>query len=417
MPELRENVKALIDKRAAAWAQMQEIRARSEDEKRDFSAEERQSWDKAEADIRAWSDDIDRFERSMDLEKRFESVDDQKVIRTPDGDPADKRQADKYRAAYRAWMRGGMDGCDNEQRQMLVANMVSTDARALGTVSGAAGGYTVPDAFWDKITEAKALFSVIGTEAEQITTDTGAALQWPTNDDTANEGEIVGENVAVNEQDLAFGQKALGAYLYSSKMMRVPFSLLNDSAVDLERFVARKLGERLGRVQQKHYTTGIGAPAQPQGLIAAASVGKTTASATAITWEELIDLEHSVDAAYRGDGAGWMMHDLVLAYIRKLKDSQGLPIWQPSLQVGVPSTLMGRPYKINNYMASTVATTNRTVGFGDIRQAFVVRTVRGGFMQRLTERYAEYGQVAFLGFDQADSIMQDVGAYKVLAQA
>lgn len=418
MPDTRETIKSLIDKRAAAWAQMREITARAQaDKDRDFTPEERQAWDRAEADITALTGDIDRHERGLELDARFRKVDDEKVIRTPDGDPADKRSAEKYRAAYRSWMRAGMDGCDNEQRQMLVANMVTPDTRAAGTVTGAGGGYTVPDEFWAKITEAKKLFSVIGNEAEQMNTGTGAQLPWPTNDDTSNEGEIIGENTAANEQDLSFGQKVLGAHLYSSKMIRVSFALLNDSAIDIEAFVSRKVGERLGRVQQKHFTIGIGAPAQPQGLVANATVGKTTASATAITWAELVDLQHSVDAAYRGPNAAWTFNDLVLAYIRKLTDSQGLPIWQPSLQVGVPSTLMGQRYLINNYMDSTVTTGKRTVGFGDIRQAFVVRTVAGGYMQRLTERYAEYGQVAFLGFDRADSLIQDAGAFKVMAQA
>ena len=195
--------------------------------------------------------------------------------------------------------------------------------------------------------------------------------------------------------------------------------LAQDAGIDLPSFVARKAGERLGRVENTYFTTGSGS-SQPQGFITGATTGKTTAGATAITYNEIVDLVHSVDVAYRTN-ATFVMHDLILAYVRKIRDDSGgsglgRPIWEPSVQVGVPDSLLGFPVKVNNFMASTVATTNKTIAFGDFRSALAVRRVNGGQLMTLRERYAEYLQIGYFAFERADSVVQDSSAVKLLVQ-
>jgi HK97 family phage major capsid protein len=106
----------------------------------------------------------------------------------------------------------------------------------------------------------------------------------------------------------------------------------------------------------------------------------------------------------------------VLKEIRKLVDDNKRPLWEPSLQAGVPSTLLGHPVVVNNDMDSSVATTKKTVVFGDLRAAYVWRTVAGGQLVRLDERYADYLQVGFFAFGRADGVVQDAGAAKYLLQ-
>lgn len=408
MPTLLE----LRETRANIWAQAQEFNARH---KRGdtMSPEDEAAWTRALDEVDTIGGQIETRERTEKLDKRFAEIDDTAPDTRGDGEPAG--DAAKYRAAYNAWMRNGMNGLNDEHRALLVAN-----ARALQTDTGSAGGYTVPEGFWAKVTETMKLFGGVLQVAEPINTTTGNNLPWATNDDTANTGEILEEGTAVSEQDVAFGQKTLGAYTASSKMIRVSDLLLQDSGIDLEGFLARRAGERIGRIQNTRLTTGTGA-SQPQGLISGATTGKTTAGATAITYTELIDLIHSVDAAYRQGQCGFMMHDLILAYVRKIKDDSGgagvgRPIWEPSVQAGVPDLLLGYRYTINNDMDSTVATTKKTMGFGDFRSGYVVRKVTGGTMRRLTERYAEYLQTAFFSYERFDGLVQDSSAYKLLVQ-
>jgi HK97 family phage major capsid protein len=405
MPTLQE----LRDQRAAAWSQAQEYNERSTDTEVVMTAEDETAWERSLTDVDSLGEQIANRERTIALDARFSEIDDQT---TPAGD--DGGSIDEYRHAFERFCRVGPADLDPEERQLLQANF-SAEVRAQGTATGGAGGYTVPEGFWAKVTETMAHFGGMLEVSEILTTDAGNDIPWPTNDDTGNTGAILAENIAMTEQDVVFGQKTLGSYTYTSKLIRVSLQLLQDAGVDIEAMLARKIGERLGRIQNTHATTGTGS-SQPQGFVTGATVGKTAASATAITHNEIIDLEHSVDVSYRGD-ARFMFHDLVFAYIRKLKDSTGQPLWQPSVAAGAPSTLDGHDYTINNDMASAVATTNKTMAFGDFSAHYVLRQVNGGQMMRLAERYAELLQVGFFGFQRMDGLVQDTAAVKLLQQA
>ncbi len=401
----------LREKRANVWSQAQEFNSRSKAGET-MSADDEASWARALDEVDTIGAQIETREKADKLDKRFGEIDEQTRVDTRGGVAA----VDQYRSAYERWVRSGLNGLDADQRALLEANY-----RALQTDTGSAGGYTVPEGFWAKVTETMKYFGGVRQVAEIVPTTTGANLPWPTNDDTSNVGEILEEGNAVSELDVAFGQKTLAAFTASSKMIRVSNLLLQDTGVDIEGFLARRIGTRIGRIQNTRLTTGTGA-AQPQGLITGATTGKTTAGATAITYTELIDLIHSVDAAYRAGGnCRFMFHDLILAYVRKIKDDSGgagvgRPIWEPSVQAGVPDLLLGYGYTVNNDMASTVATTEKTMAFGDFNAGYVVRTVSGGQMSRLTERYAEYLQTAFFGYERFDGLVQDASAYKLLVQ-
>jgi HK97 family phage major capsid protein len=414
------DVQRLKRRRANVWAQMQEVTdevARNRDADPDsdgWTDELRQKFDRADAEIERLNADIEREQRATELGE-IDPADDLEVR----GGPTDQPDPDReYRDAFSAFVRFGRDGLSVAQRQLLASAMVpAPELRALGTSTGAAGGYTVPKEFWEKITEALAYYASVASVAERVETTTGADLQWPSNDDTANKGAILAENAQVTEQDLTFGGLTLAAYIYTSKLVRVSLSLMQDSAFDVEAFLARKLGERIGRALNEHLTVGTGT-SQPQGFVTGATVGKTTASATAITYGEIIDLEHSVDFAYRNGGrCRYMFHDQVFAYLRKLLDGQGRPLWQPSVQAGAPDTFNGHPYTVNNFMDATVTTGKKTIAFGDFTAGYVVRSVSGGQLLRLDERYADFLQVGFLAFGRFDGRVQNVSAIKLLQQA
>lgn len=416
MPTLIE----LREKRANVWSQAQAFNERHKAGE-EMSAEDETAWSRALAEVDELGDKIENREKTEVLDKRFAAIDEQTDIVGPDGERGDKSADAKYRGAFEKFCRFGLQDLDVEERQLLQANFQS-ESRAQGTATGGAGGYTVPEGFWAKVTETQKYFGGVIGFAEDLGTDSGNDIPWPTNDDTGNKGAILGENTQITEQDVTFGQKTLGAYTYTSKLIRVALQLLQDTGLDLEAFLARRAGERLGRIHNEHLTTGTGT-SQPQGFITGATVGKTTASATAITYDEIVDLVHSVDAAYRASGrCRFELHDLVLAYVRKLRDDSGgagvgRPLWEPSVQVGVPDSLLGFAVTVNNDMASTVATTNKTMAFGDLQAAYVARRVNGGQMMRLAERYADYLQVGFFAFQRLDGLVQDASAVKVLQQA
>lgn len=311
------------------------------------------------------------------------------------------------------------------------------ELRAQGASLGTSGGYAVPQGFLAKITTTLKAHGGVRALAEVITTEAGEDLPWPTNNDTANVGHILTENTQDSEQDLTFGQANLGAYTYTSKIVRASMQLLNDQAVDLETWLANQLGQRIARAQSSHWISGNGTT-EPQGLVTGLTTGRTTEANNAITYDELVDLVHSVDAAYREGGevaaspiapargtttpagngpalpgVAWIMNDQTFAYLRKLKDDVERPLIQPDLTAGGPPTLLGYQVRIDNAMP-TMTGGAKVIAFGNIRAAYIIRDVRGIEVLRMVERYADYLQVGFLGFQRSDGLVQDTSAAKLL---
>lgn len=404
-----------LEKRANVWSQMQEIQARAEAENRDLTAEERQAWDAAEADLTAASGDVERLERMA----RLDTVARNEVVLA--GGPSDEDRAAgdpeaDYRSAFDAFVRRGMGGLTAEQRQMMMSNV--DEVRAAATSPGSAGGYFIPTDTLARITETMKAYGGILSLANIINTASGNPLNWPSNDDTANVGAILSENTQITEQDVTLGQKTLGSYTYTSKLVRVSLQLLQDSAFDIDTWLPRKLGERIGRAVAAHLATGTGT-GQPEGLFTNATAGKTgtTGQTTSIIYDDLIDLVHSVDPAYRASSnCRFVMSDSALKMVRKLKDGNNLPLWQPSTQLGVPDTLLGYGVTIDNGVPVPAANA-KSIGFGDVNAAYVVRQVSGGQMMRLEERYADYLQVGFFGFVRLDAKPDDGAAFRVYAHS
>jgi HK97 family phage major capsid protein len=201
--------------------------------------------------------------------------------------------------------------------------------------------------------------------------------------------------------------------MYTSKLVRVSLQLLNDNAFDLESWLAGVLGRRIGRAQNQHFTTGTGT-AQPEGVQTNAVIGKTgaTGQTTSVTYDDLIDLIHSVDPAYRNSGrAQFMLNDASLSAARKLKDGQNRPLWEPSIQVGTPDGLLGYGYTINQDMP-VMAANAKSIMFGDFYAGYLIRDVQDVQLLRLAERYADYLQVGFLAFARTDGTPQDTAAYR-----
>ncbi len=405
----------LVDRRASAWALAQDFdtRKKAGDE---MSAEDQAAWTRALDDVDRLGAEIENLARTSKLAAQLEQIDEaaQRAAADSARTTEERDNAKAHNDAFASYLRHGETGLSPEDRSVLVAQ-----TRAQGTTTGSAGGYAVPEGFWAKVTETRKFYAQVAELAEVITTDSGVKLPWPTNNDTGNTGRLLAENTVVTETALSFGQAELDAYTFSSDLILVPLQLAQDAGVDLPSFVARKAGERLGRAENSYFTTGSGS-SEPQGYVTGATTGKTSAGATAILYDEIIDLIHSVDVAYR-DNATFALHDLVLAYVRKIRDDSGgsglgRPIWEPSVQVGVPDSLLGFPVKVNNFMDSTVAATKKTVAFGDFRAALAIRRVNGGQLMTLRERYADYLQVGYFAFERADSVVQDSSAVKVLLQ-
>jgi HK97 family phage major capsid protein len=281
----------------------------------------------------------------------------------------------------------------------------------LSVGTNTAGGYTVPQGFYDSLIEAMKTFGGIRNVSYQFSTDSGNALLIPTVNDTNNMGRILGEGAAVNNLDVAFGQTSLGAYKYTSDMVLVSIELMQDSAFDLESYLAKALGTRIGRINNLHFTTGTGS-SQPQGVVVGAAAGKTglTGQTTSIILDDLIDLEHSVDPVYRAN-AKYMFHDSTLKVLKKMKDSTGRQLWSPGIGYKEPDTINSYQYQVNNDMA-TMAANAKSVVFGDFSN-YWVRDVKDIQIVRFSEKFMDSGQIGFTAFSRADGKLINAGSNPV----
>ena len=283
------------------------------------------------------------------------------------------------------------------------------EGRAGMSTTDNVGGYTIPTGFVNNFEIALLAFGGPRQVADVIRTDSGNDLPWPTANDTGNTGVLLAEETTIGTTvNPTVSIKTFYAYKMSSKLIQISPELLQDSAFDMAAEIGRMLGERIGRCECTYYTTGTGS-SQPSGCVTGATAGNTTASATAITADEIIDLIHTIDASYR-QGAAFMMHDTVLSYIRKLKDGNGVYLWQPGMTFGKPDMIFGYPVYINTAMSSTITATDKTMMFGQWSK-FKIRDVAQIRLRRLVERYADTDQEGFVAFHRTDSGLLDAGTH------
>lgn len=406
-----DKIKQLREERAKLVADAQAILAQDK-----MSGDDEKKFDALMADADKIKATIDRMERAAQAEIELS----QRVERRAGREHISADQAQdtiqQEGAAYLNYVRFGIAGLSSDDRAIMAKRYVGDprmggvpSIRAAQSVgSGAGGGYTVPDEAMKPIVDAMKAFGGMRAVSTIVPTATGADLPIPTDNDTGVVGEIITENSTHNDGDMTFGQVVLQSFLYSSKIVKVSRQLLQDSSVDLNGYIGRKLGQRIGRIQNTHFTTGDGS-SKPRGVVTASTLGKTAAGAAAITYDELVDLMHSVDPAYQ-DGARWMMNFATLAIVRKLKDSANMPVWAP-MAGGAPDTILGRPYTINQDMPA--ATTGlKSVLYGDFSN-YHIRDAGNVILLRLEERYADALQVGFLAFLRSDGDLIDAGTNPV----
>jgi len=315
-------------------------------------------------------------------------------------------------AALRAMLTGGLSALTPEQRNAMFARVNPDIRAAMSTTTGSEGGYTVATEFSRQLIQAMKAEFAVRSVASTIQTSTGAQMLFPTTDATSEEGEIVGQNTSVTVGETTVGQASLDVYKYSSKSIALPFELLQDSMFDIEAYIQTLLRLRLGRIQNKHHTVGTGT-AQPHGIVTKAASGKVgaTGQTTTVTYDDLVDLEHSVDPFYRGAGK-WMLHDSTLKALRKIKDGNGRPIFVPGYEQGnpggAPDRLLGREIVINQNMAAMAASA-KSILFGDFSK-YLVRDVMDVTLFRMTDSaYTLKGQVGFVAFCRSGANMVDNG--------
>ena len=394
----------LREKRAKAWDAAKQFLDAKRGVDGMLSEEDTAAYDKMEQDVMNLGKEIERLERQAAIDAELS-----KATSTPlTGKPGAKmgkddkektgRASDEYRGSF--W------------NAMRVKAPMPSVLNALQEGTDSEGGYLVPDEFERTLVEALEEENVFRTLAHVIKTSSGDR-KIPV---VASKGTAswVDEEGAYQESDDEFSQVSIGAYKLGT-MIKVSEELLADSVFDLEAYISKEFARRIGAREEESFFTGDGS-GKPLGILATtggAEVGVTAASATAITADEVIDLFYSLKTPYRKN-AVWVLNDATVKQIRKLKDSTGQYLWQPSLVAGTPDTILGRPVKTSAFMPVAAAGA-KTIAFGDFKYYWIADR-QGRTFKKLSELYAANGQVGFLGTQRVDGKLILPEAIKVLQQ-
>ena len=392
----------LREKRAKAWDAAKQFLDAKRGADGMLSEEDTAAYDKMEQDVMNLGKEIERLERQAAIDAELSKATSTPLTGKPGAkmgkDETEKtgRASDEYKGSF--W------------NAMRVKAPMPSVLNALQEGTDSEGGYLVPDEFERTLVEALEEENVFRTLAHVIKTSSGDR-KIPV---VASKGSAswVDEEGAYQESDDAFSQVSIGAYKLGT-MIKVSEELLADSVFDLEAYISKEFARRIGAREEESFFNGDG-KGKPLGILAAtggAEVGVTAASATAITADEVIDLFYSLKAPYRKN-AVWLLNDATVKQIRKLKDTTGQYLWQPSLVAGTPDTILGRPVKTSAFMP-TAAAGAKTIAFGDFKYYWIADR-QGRTFKKLSELYAANGQVGFMGTQRVDGKLILPEAIKVL---
>lgn len=390
-----QSIQALREQHAALASQTRELVEKHNGE---WSGDNQAKYEASLSDLDKVKAQIERAEKALELAA-------DRAVENRAAESTERNVRNAGKDLFAKYLRGG--------DKALTAQDWADVRATMSTTTTTEGGYTVPTDVASSITEVLKAYGGVRSVANVFSSSMGNDVNYPTSDGTSEVGELIGQNTTATAADPTFGVVTLKTHKFSSKIVAVPYELLQDSAADIEGFIARRLGERLARIQNQMFTTGNGST-QPNGVVTAAAAGKagTTGQTVTVIVDDLVDLVHSIDPAYRTGPVRFMMNDATLKVVRKLKDTAGRPIFLPGydgLGGAMGDQILGYGVTINQDMAVPAASA-KSILFGDFSR-YTIRDVMGMTLFRFEDSaYAKLGQVGFLAWMRTGGQLTDAGA-------
>jgi HK97 family phage major capsid protein len=374
---MKQFIEQQMAQRATAWEAAKKILDVATAEKRDLSAEETQTYERISKEL----DD-----RQATIEKL--RADEARELRL---DAATREMADQVRPVADAPRSVRTDA---EVIRSMAKGEVRSHSFEKRDVVKTSTGSPVPTSFYDQVIMLARNVGPMLQTSTILNTASGENLQIPSLAQYST-AAIVGEGTAIAESDPIFNSFiTLAAYKFSF-LVQLSSELIEDSGVDILSFLASQVGNELGFRVNDSLTVGSGTN-QPKGIVAASSLGVTggTGVSGVFTADNLIDLVYSVDTAGRRlPGSGFQMNTSSIGKMRKLKDTAGNFVFQPSLSADANDLLLGYPVFENPAVVST-GTSAKSVIFGHLPSYFV-RQVGGIKLDRSDDFAFSSGLITF----------------------
>lgn len=378
-----KNLKALMEKRAELQQKMDDLVSTADTETRAMTEEETAAFDEAEKEIRAIDETIAREERARGIESK------------PLPSSAEERAAEEEKAfadyvmGKVTEMRAGEQNVDMANNGAIIPTTIADriikavkdrcPILARATIYNVKGTLKVP--VWGKANSTHDIAVGYQTEFTEITADSGK-----------------------------FTSVDLGGYL-AGALTLIGKSVENNGAFSVVNFIIDQMAEEIATWIEGQLLTGTGSGAA-QGAVNTTTT-LTTASATAITADELIDLQSQVKQAYQAN-ACWIMAPSTFAAVKKLKDGSNKYLLQDDVTTEFPYRLLGKPVFLSDNMA-TIAAGAKTVLYGDC-SGLSVNFRENISIEVLREKYATQHAIGVVSWFEFDSRVTDNQKLAVLVQ-
>lgn len=344
----------------------------------------------------------------------------------------------EYRHAFFDWVRSPQDH-DRKQRCTLAQKALDTqrelEAKAAGrelrsaqatTLTGAAGGFALPEVIERQIGRLSVDISPIrqiatvrqcgSPDYKELIDINGASFEWVGETDTRNQ---------TNTPDLAEVAPTFGM---ASAKPQASEESLDDLFFDVESWLIESASEAIAQGEGASFVNGNGTK-KPTGFlagpapVATADAGRAfgtlqyiatgQAAALPTSADTFYDLIYALRARYRAR-ARWVTAKLLLASLRKYKDTQNQYLWQPSVQAGQPDTFMGYGITEAEDMPA-VAANAFPLAFGDFKEGYLIADRVGMRMTR--DEITTPGFVKFYVRKRVGGKLRNTQAIKLLKVA
>jgi HK97 family phage major capsid protein len=334
-------IKSQMDARNNLIAQAREVLNFAEAEKRGLSAEENTKIARIEADIDSADTAIETARKLADREARASEA---AASFTPTAPQAQNNDAEILRSIAMGETRG---------------HEFARESRTLVPSAN-----TVGQSFYDQVFQIATAVTPMLSVSEVFQTTSGENLVIPTVTALTSAGSVAAAGT-IGTSNPTFSSITLGAEKYAA-LVSVSNELVSDAGFNISNYLAQQLGTSLGLSANSVLTSKL--------VSAAGSVVRGTA--TAATYENLIDLVYGIaDGARQLNQLGFMMSKTGIAAARKMKDGSGAFIFTESAVPGQPATLLGYPIYENSNIPA-VGSATKSVLFGHL-PSFKVRVAGG----------------------------------------
>ena len=381
-------INELREKRNQAWNAAKAFVETKRDKDGLLSDADANTYAEMEKKVQDYGAEIERMEAMAAMDAQLSKPTSSPITEKPmNGKPAEDKKPQTFRAtdAYRTGM---LTALRTNFRQVSNVLQEGVDAD---------GGYLVPEEYDSRLIQTLSEENIMRKLGHTITTSGEHKINIAA---TAPAAAWIEEGGALSFGDATFDQILLDAHKLHVAI-KVTEELLYDNAFKLENYILEQFGKALANAEEDAFINGNGT-GQPLGILAetgGAQVGVTTKSSGKVTADEIIDLVYSLKRPYRKN-AVFLANDACVAELRKLKDSTGQYLWQPSLQAGEPDRVLGYKVYTSAYFPLP-APGKAAVAFGDFSY-YNIGDRGSRSIAELKELFAGNGMVGFVAKERVD---------------